>query len=325
MKTIALSVLVAVASIAHAQEFKFTPKWQPGQSIDLEHIYSNHEKKNDGTIKFDTTYVDMKVKFVKEDEYFYFFDWWFLSYYQDTTLASTTTEKLTGPIIAKCVTQLPIKIRVEKADWEIKVLNQTALDSVRDIVLKEWIANAPKKDESGLMQGMLELSVSLQMEKKIMGIINDYFAAYRMKNMELNRRLTMAELQKLKGVESGSAELFGNMDMDGYAILDDTHPQYYLFHWEVKMDMSKMMNIFGDMAKAFAKEEGKKKKGKKEEPKATTPIDTSAPAYSTRNLDIKVNKADMSFISSTETEAMDGSKTFMETESSSVKILRVKP
>ncbi len=126
-----------------------------------------------------------------------------------------------------------------------------------------------------------------------------------------------------EGAAEGLSKMFG--DVDGHALFSDENPMYYNFHYEMKMDMSEMMNSFGEMAKAFDKDGDKKKKGKKAEPaKAEMPIDTTLKAYSIKSADIKVRKSDMVFESAIEVSSMDGSKTLLGQQSKEVKILRVK-
>ena len=148
MKTLVLSLLIAVASMAHAQEFKFTPKWQLNKPINLEYTYYDLEDKKDGERKFDTIHADIQMMLVREDDNFCYFDWKYTSYYQEMTDNSTTYKKMTGPVIAKFVTQAPIQFKVDKADWEVKLLNEETIDSLKDIAIAEALAARPKKENA---------------------------------------------------------------------------------------------------------------------------------------------------------------------------------
>lgn len=320
MRTLVLLLFTAIACIANAQQFKFLPKWQPGVAINMEYIYGDHEYKKDGEHKFDTVHADIRLKFIREDDNFYYFDWQFLSYYQDITDNSSTSKKVTGPVIAKFIMQTPINFKVDKEDWEIKVQNEEVIDSLKMIAIRETVAAMPpkpEKEEFMSAESVLDLSVSLEMAKKIYGLIDEYFAIYKNDKLVLNQKKDLAEEMSQDDKEDVSKLLGGNYG--GYSLLDDKDALYYNYHTEIKMDMGKMMNMFAELAKEMDK--GKKKKGKKnDEPE----LGGSAPINSFTSVDIKVSKTNMLVQSYTQIVTMDGKDTWIGTSGDALKILRVK-
>ena len=321
MKILVLSVLIAVASIAHAQEFKFTPKWQLNKPINLDYTYYDLEDKKDGERKFDTIHADIQMMLVREDDNFCYFDWKYTSYYQEMTDNSTTYKKMTGPVIAKFVTQAPIQFKVDKADWEVKLLNEETIDSLKDIAIAEALAARPKKenadeDEEGGAELVLGMGVSTQLEKKVYAVISDYFTLYENKKLVLNKKTDIAETMGEKDMKDVS-KMVGSME--GYMLLDDKDASVYNFHTEIKMDMSKMMNMFAELAKNLDKD--KKKKGKKNE----IPELSNAPINTFTTIDVQINKGDMLMQYFMQTVTMDAKDTWIASSGDMKKILRVKP
>jgi hypothetical protein len=319
MKTLALSILITVTSLANAQHFKFAPKWQPSKVIALEYIYTDREEKKSGDVKQDTIHADIELKMVRETEDFYYFDWKYVSYYQDIADNSSAYKKMTGPLVAKIATQTPILFKVDKTDWEVKVINEEAIDSIKKIAVAETMAALPKKDEDAEAGAelVLALGAETQMEKRVYGVINDYFALYKNeeRKLVLNEKKDLAQEMSSKDKEQVS-KLLG--DVEGYLLLDDKTPGYYNLHIEIKMDMGKMMNMFANMAKNMDKGKKKSKKGDNE-PMISTPILTITTA------DIKASKDDMLMQSYTQTITMDGKDTAIGSNANGLEILRVKP
>lgn len=320
MKTLTLSLLIAIASVASAQEFKFAPKWQLNKVIALEYIYSDREEKKSGDVKQDTIHADIALKMVRETEEFYYFDWKYVSYYQDIADNSSAYKKMTGPLVAKIAMQTPILFKVDKTDWEIKITNEEAIDSIKKIAVAETMAALPKKDDEDAEAGaelVLALGAETQVEKRVYGVINDYFALYKNgeRKLVLNQKKDLAQEMSTKDKEQIS-KLIG--DVEGYMLLDDKIPGHYNLHIEIKMDMGKMMNMFASMAKDMDKGKKKSKKGDNE-PMISTPILTITTA------DIKASKDDMLMQSYTQTITMDGKDTIVGSNANGLEILRVKP
>ncbi|HLP20885.1 MAG TPA: hypothetical protein VK174_11320 [Chitinophagales bacterium] len=321
MKSLGILMLVAIAYIANAQQLKFKPVWQLNKTINLEYTYRDLEEKKGGERKFDTIHADIQMKLLRENEDFYFFSWQFVNYYQDITDNSTAYKKITGPVIAKFITMVPINFKVDKADWEIKIMNKDEIDSLKDIAVKEAAANLPKKDnaESFLSpEAVLALGIDLQMEKKVFGVIDEYFTVYKSEKhkLELNKKKSLND-ELSESDKKNVSKLVGSVE--GYMLLDDKAPSFYNFQTEMKMDMSNMMNMFAALAKDLDKDKKKKsKKNSETAPVVNTPINTVTA------VNIHVSKQDMLVQLYTQTITMDGQDTWIGSNANSIKTLQVK-
>lgn len=300
-----LTAIVMCGTNLHAQ-FSLTPKWQAGQTQLLDLSYSKHTLEKGKPETLDTTHAQIKVTFIKEDDYFYFLEWQFESYYEDTSNPEKVSEKMMYQVIANLVKQAPIKFRIEKEDQSIKIMNRQALDGMTDS-LSATVAAAFSKDkkaDSTAMFGpasMLSFLIAVKIEDKLYKLIDRYYGVYRQKKLDLNRRYSLEELDKEKA-ETAAKMMSG---YEGYSMLDDSSANSYTYTMTYKADMAKMMSSLANSLSDVLDKDKKKKGGKKGKDKDIETIGSEESAFMETTTIYKLDKLNRLVIQYLSVESSD--------------------
>ncbi|MBS1611780.1 MAG: hypothetical protein JST49_03100 [Bacteroidetes bacterium] len=246
MKTLTLSILIAVASIANAQEFKFAPKWQVGEEVKLEYIYSkNHTDK--GQPFRDSIHANITLKLIAEDADSYIFTGQFINIYVDATKAGINIQKPFAPHLAKIALASPIVYNLNKESRGLKIVNEAEIDSTIEAIARPLDAKRPSKNEDSYLTSA-EHELKLAYDLHIEPIIKLYFDIYTDRNLVLDKKLSIADANKGKKSYDELALGFGTGD--GYALLSKTSPMFYQYHYEMNVDLSRLMPSNKNGAKA---------------------------------------------------------------------------
>jgi hypothetical protein len=255
--------LILTCSISQAQ-IKWSPKWQSGQSENLEYTYSKTTKAGDTIAEFDSTHALIMSRYIGEFAGAHFMQWQFTNYYIDTTKGEQkSSNKMMGEIFRQTLERCPVKFTIDKSSFDIQFVNKKQIDSVCDQVSGEILQKTPTAasgEDKEMMKAMMGMVIGLRKDEAIYKVISDYYKIYTLTDLIPNQKKDL-----LSGAgKQGADQLNGLMkNADGYSMLEDSDPAMYKWKFEAKLDMGKMLNAFAETLTKAMEDADKEKKGKK--------------------------------------------------------------
>ena len=139
--------------MAHAQEFKFAPKWQVGEEVKLEYIYSkNHTDK--GQPFRDSIHANITLKLIGENADSYTFSGQFINIYVDATKTGIDIQNPFAPHLAKIALASPIIYSLSKEMGGLKIVNEAEIDSAIEAIARPLDAKRSSKKETSFSENL---------------------------------------------------------------------------------------------------------------------------------------------------------------------------
>ncbi len=316
-KCLALVFALCTFATANAQ-FILQPKWQPGSVEQLEYIHSKHKTELNETPINDTVYARISSKYIREDKDAHYFEWTYNSYYDNGDTAEGLLPSVLNTTFTKFLTTAYVRFSMSKTDGEVTILNQEELDSLQEVIIVKVVDSIEQLEHPDYYKLMgLTFKFESQLTERLHNVISSYYQVYTVEDIQLNKK---------RSIEEAGQSMLAKLDevadsYDGYGLFDDTETNNYHLKMYLKADVSKSMNMLGEMADLLQalKDELNGKETDKVKKDSDAP---SFKSYINTELEVRLDKAPMNVNYFKQTENTDASGTTLKLKDDVLTIIR---
>jgi hypothetical protein len=249
LKNLLAFITALLLCLAASTQVTWNPQWQKGKTETLEFSTSDRKVYANNRIETDTTHGFIKVKETDENEFFYFLEWKFGNYFEDTSKAIDNSQKMIYITISRLMAAAPVRVRIEKSNFEIIILNRDRLDSLQKVIAAQVAETYPSKKAVAdkELEEAVNMLVSLKTDDRMYELISDYYSIYAVNGIEFNVKHDMGNVDfgihdsVFAQVQKASSEFY---------VLDDKDPLVYKWRYEAKIDWSKLSVNIRDAVKS---------------------------------------------------------------------------
>jgi len=239
LKNFLLLLLITITTGASAQ-MVWNPHWDKDKPEVLEFSSAKHEFSGGLPSYFDTTHAYVRVKLTDENDLFYFLEWKFSGFYEDTDRSPDYSQKMVYITLQHLMMEMPVKVRIEKSNFEVIIMNRDKLDSLQALLAAKVAESFPTRRTTpdAQLEEVVNSLVSLKVDEKMYGLISEFYSIYSVNGVvpnvkhDYNNDETAAlNDTTVDQVRAATTEFY---------ILDDKDPALYKWRYESKFDWSKM-------------------------------------------------------------------------------------